>query len=242
MSVSLDVALSAQMALMKRMETIAHNVANANTAGFRAEEVSFSSLISNNTLTPTAFSSEGDSHIMRDSGALKLTGNPLDVAVSGDAWFGISTPGGTVYTRDGRFKISPTGALQTLNGHSVLDVGGAPIQLDASAGEPRIAADGMITQGNRQAGALGLFQIAPEAELKRYENSGVIPNRAAQPLLDFTSVRVQQGYVEGSNVNPVLQMTKLIAVSRSFEAVSNAIRDSERRMDNAIRTLGSTQS
>ena len=242
MSVSLDVALSAQMSLMKRMETIAHNVANANTAGFRAEEVSFSSLISNNTLTPTAFASEGDSHITRDSGALKMTGNPLDVAVSGDAWFGINTPGGTVYTRDGRFKISPTGALQTLNGYSVLDVGGGPIQLDASAGEPKIAADGMITQGTRQAGALGLFQIAPEAELKRYENSGVIPNRAAQPLVDFTSVRVQQGYVEGSNVNPVLQMTKLIAVSRSFEAVSNAIRDSERRMDSAIRTLGSTQS
>ncbi len=240
MSVSLDVALSAQMALMKRMETIAHNVANSNTAGFRAEEVSFASLVSRNTLVPTAFSSEGDSYISRSSGALKQTGNPLDVAVSGDAWFAIDTPAGTVYTRDGRFKLSATGALQTLNGHSVLDVGGAPIELSASGGPPKIAADGMISQGNRQAGALGLFQIVPDAQLRRYENSGVIPDRAAQPLLDFNAVRVQQGYVEGSNVNPVLQMTKLIAVSRSFDAVSNAIRDSERRMDNAIRTLGGT--
>lgn len=242
MSVSMDVALSAQMSLMKRMETIAHNVANSGTAGFRAEEVSFSALVSDKTLRPTAFASEGDSYISRESGALKMTGNPLDVAVSGDAWFAINTPGGTVYTRDGRFKITSAGALQTLNGHSVLDVGGAPIELDATAGTPKVASDGMITQGNRQVGALGLFRIAPEAELKRYENSGVIPNRAAEPFLDFTSTQVKQGYVEGSNVNPVLQMTKLIAVSRSFEAVSNAIRDSERRMDNAIRTLGNTNS
>ena len=242
MSVSLDVALSAQLALMKRMETIAHNVANSTTAGFRAEEVNFSSLISNNTLTPTAFASQGDSYISRASGALKMTGNPLDAAISGDAWFGIETPAGTVYTRDGRFKISAAGTLQTLNGYNVLDVGGSTIDLNATGSAPVIAADGTISQDGNQAGALGLFQIPANAELRRFENSGVIPTAQAEPVLDFNAVRIQQGYVEGSNVNPVLQMTKLIAVSRSFEAVTGAIQDAERRMDSAIRTLGSTGS
>jgi flagellar basal-body rod protein FlgF len=96
----------------------------------------------------------------------------------------------------------------------------------------------MITQNGAQIGALGLFSLDPAAELSRFENSAVISDRAATPVLDFTNAGVMQGYVEGANVNPVMEMTKLIMVSRAFESVSAMIQQSESTMRDGIRTLG----
>src|SRR5207244_1948947 len=80
---------------------------------------------------------------------------------------------------------------------------------------------------NRQIGALGLFQIDPRANLTRVENSGVVPDRPATPALDFAKVGVHQGYIERANVNPVLEMTKLIMVQHAFETVVASIKDSD---------------
>ena len=156
------------------------------TAGFRAEEIKFEQLVSQTDADPTAFVSPGITYLSRRRGELVKTDNPFDVAVKGDAWLAIQTPAGRIYTRDGRMQMTPTGELQTLNGYPILDVGGAPIQLDPTGGTPSIARDGTITQGTRQIGALGLFTIPETASLTRYENSGVIPDRAAEPALDFT--------------------------------------------------------
>ena len=130
MTVSLDVAMSAQLSLMKRLETIAHNVANASTVGFRSEEINFSQLVSSNTLTNTAFSQTGETVLSQKAGALVKTDGALDLAVNGNAWFAIQTPAGLVNTRDGRLQMLETGELRTLNGYPILDVGGAPISLD----------------------------------------------------------------------------------------------------------------
>lgn len=135
-----------------------------------------------------------------------------------------------------------TGELQTLQGYPILDVGGAPITLEPAAGTPKIASDGMITQGGAQVGAIGLFTISNQATLQRFENSGVIPSIPAEAVVNFDRVRIAQGFVEKSNVNPVQQMTDLIAVSRLFEGVSNAIKDRDQTMQNAIRTLGGSSS
>ncbi len=242
MTVSLDVAMSAQMSLMRRLETIAHNVANSSTVGFRAEEINFSHLVSNNTSEKTSFSKLGQTSLSQAAGALVKTDNPLDLAVSGDAWFAIQTPAGQVNTRDGRLKMLDTGDLQTLQGYPILDVGGAPITLDPGAGPPNISADGMITQNGAQVGAVGLFTISNQANLQRYESSGVIPSIPAEPVVDFKVTRVAQGFIESSNVNAVKQMTDLIAVSRLFEGVTNAIQEKEKTMQNAIRTLGGSPS
>ncbi|HXF55694.1 MAG TPA: flagellar basal-body rod protein FlgF [Hyphomicrobiaceae bacterium] len=239
MQSNLYVSLSAQMALQKRLETIANNVANASTAGFRAEEVKFETLLSELSLDPVSYASPGTPYLSRRSGEIVKTDNLFDVAVEGDAWLAIGTPAGTVYTRDGRFQMAQTGELQTLNGYPVLDVGGAPILLDPNAGPPRIARDGMITQNNNQVGALGLFTIDEKANLSRFENSGVIPDVPATPALDFARVGVAQGYIERSNVNPVMEIARLIAVTRAFEAVTAAITDSEASLQEAITTLGS---
>ncbi|MDX2090691.1 MAG: flagellar basal-body rod protein FlgF, partial [Kofleriaceae bacterium] len=222
MQSGLYVALSGQIALQRRIDTIAHNVANVSTAGFRAEEIKFETLVSQVPLEPTAFSTLGETYLSRRSGEFTRTDNPFDVAVNGDAWMAFQGPAGTVYTRDGRMRITPTGDLQTLNGYPVLDVGGAPITLNANGGPPVIAHDGMITQGGTQVGAIGLFSIAEDAKLSRFENSGVVPDRPAEPALDFSRVGVSQGYIERANVNAVMEMTQLVMMSRSFDAVTNS--------------------
>jgi flagellar basal-body rod protein FlgF len=240
MQPSLYVALSGQIALQRRLETIAHNVANVSTAGFRSEEVKFSTILSRVPPDPAAFATSNGTYLNRNGGELVQTQDPFDVAVRGDAWIAIDVDGQQVYTRDGRMHMTPTGDLQTLNGNSILDVGGAPITIDPNGGPPQIAADGSIVQNNRPLGAIGLFTIPDEARLTYAGNSGVIPSLPAEPALDFTRYGLVQGFMERSNVNPVLEMTHLIAVQRSFEALTNVISTTESTFAEGIRTLGAT--
>jgi flagellar basal-body rod protein FlgF len=240
MQSSLYVSLSGQMSLLKRLETISHNVANTSTAGFRAEEVRFETLLSRVSPDPIAFASEGKTYLSRAAGELVKTDNLFDVAIEGDAWLAIQTPAGQVYTRDGRLRMTAAGELQTLNGYPVLDAGGATMLLEPDAGPPNIARDGTITQNNRQIGALGLFAIDPNINLKRFENSGVIPDQPAAPVLDFTKAGVHQGFVERANVNPVMEISQLIMVQRAFDAITNQLNASESTLQEAIRTLGAT--
>ena len=239
MKVSFPVALSAQIALAQRLDSIAGNVANSRTVGFRAEAIHFKSILSRVNTNPVAFSSPGEERISRRSGPISKTGNPLDVAVQGDAWLALKGPAGTIYTRDGRMRITSTGELQSLNGYPVLDVGGAPISLRPGGGRPLIARDGMITQKGKQAGAIGLFRIDTRAKLTRYNNSGVIPDREVDPVVDFTDAGIAQGFVEQSNVNAVMEISRLIEVMRSFDSISSMINETERSERDAIRTLGS---
>jgi flagellar basal-body rod protein FlgF len=240
MQSGLYVALSAQVALERRMTTIATNVANMNTAGYRADHVTFEAIISRTTDKPVAFASTGNTYISRLGGAMTKTDNPLDVAVQGDGWLAIQTPRGVAYTRDGRMQMKDTGELVTLNGYPVLDAGNSGLVIDPNAGPPSISHDGMVSQNGRQVGALGLFTIDANADLNRFDNSAVIPDQPATPTLDFSSNGIVQGYVEGANVNPVLEMTKLIMVTRAFDSVSNAIETSEASLQDAIKTLGAS--
>ncbi len=240
MRANLDVSLSAQIALQRRLDTVANNVANMNTGGFRADGVTFETVLSKAGETSTAFVNSGATYISRMQGSVTRTDNPLDVAMQGEGWLAIKTPGGTAYTRDGRLQMSPNGDLQTLNGYPVLDAGGAGILLQANGGPPSIAADGMITQAGQQVGALGLYTIPDNAKLTRYGNSAVVPDQAPTPILDFATNSVQQGFSESSNVNPVLEMTKLIEIQRTFDSITNGNQTSENNLQDAIKTLGST--
>jgi len=232
------VNLSGQIAIDRRMATLANNIANAGTVGYRAEELKFDTILSSVSRSPTAFASAGESFVSEKAGGLNKTGNPLDVAIAGNGYFAIQTPAGVAYTRDGRMQITPAGELLTLNGHAVLDAGGAPLQLDATAGLPRIARDGMITQNGRQAGAIGLFALDLTQGYGRTENSALLPAAAATPIVTFTADGVVQGFVEEANVNPVTEMTNLIAVTRSFEALQSAVDENDNSLKKAIQTLG----
>jgi flagellar basal-body rod protein FlgF len=238
MQSGLYVNLSGQIALERRLATIANNVANAGTVGYRAEELKFDTVLSMVGATPTAYSSAGESFISERSGGLNKTGNPLDVAVQGKGWLAIQTPAGIAYTRDGRMQLQESGELQTLNGYPILDAGNAPILLDPAAGTPRIARDGMITQNGRNFGALGLFTIESAKGFTRYENSGIIPATVGNPVVSFAADGFVQGFVEESNVNPVTEMTDLIMVTRAFDGMQTSVEESSSSLKRAIQVLG----
>jgi flagellar basal-body rod protein FlgF len=149
----------------------------------------------------------------------------------------VRSPAGRVYTKDGRMEMTPTGELRSVGGEPILDAGGAPIQLDPEAGPPIIGPDGTISQGGRRIGALGLFTFPPDAKLTRAAGSAVVSDRPAVAQLDFTRAGVEQGYIEGSNVNPVAEIARLISVQRAFDAVTASINDIENSQTEAIRAL-----
>ena len=237
---NLYVSLSGEVALQKRLDSVALNVANMNTAGYRAQGIAFSSVLSTAGERPAAFVTTGTDYISRGQGGMTKTDNPLDVAVQGDAWFAVQTPEGTAYTRDGRMQMTASGELQSLNGYPILDAGGSKILLDSADGPPAIAADGMVTQNGRQVGAIGLFAIPADAVLTRADNSAVVPDKPAVPVLDFAGNGVAQGFSEGSNINPVLEISKLIEIQRAFEGLAGATQASESSLQDAIKSLGSS--
>jgi flagellar basal-body rod protein FlgF len=241
MQESLYVALSSQLALEKRLDTIADNVANAGTIGFRATDVKFEDVITGMGQDEVAYASAGATYLSQRTGSLRETGNQFDFAIQGDAWFGIETPAGTVMTRDGRFTMQDTGQLVTLNGYAVVDAGGAPIQLDPRAGAPEVGRDGVIRQNGNLVASIGLFNFNPGQNFVRFENSGIIPQGDPDPVVDRMDAGVAQGFVEESNVNPVLEMTRLIMIQRAFEAAAAMVSQTETTFDGAVKALGSGQ-
>lgn len=240
METGLYVALSSQIALEKRLTTIADNMANANTVGFRATDVKFEDLVAGRGRDKIDFVSTGNTYMPDAGGSLTETGNPFDFAVTGNAWFAIETPVGTVMTRDGRFSMLDTGELVTLQGYPVLDAGGAPIQLDPNSGPPSAGQDGTLRQEGRLIGAIGLYEFQPGLNFSRFGNSGIIPEGRPEPIVDRQNVGVTQGFVEDSNVNPVQEMMRLIQVQRTFEQITALMRDGENALEEAMRNLGAS--
>lgn len=241
MQTGLYVAISSQVALEKRMNTLADNVANSSTVGFRATEIKFNQVIADTQPAKVAFVSEGQEFINTNNGGLRQTNNSLDFAIKGDAWFQIETPAGPALTRDGRFTITDNGDLVTLRGYPVLDPGGAPIQLGNVAGPVEVGADGLIRQNGAQVASFGLFEADFSNGFVRQENSAVIPATQPEPVVDRFDVGVLQGFVEESNVNAVQEMSQLIQVSRAFENITALMRDSESTLDEAIKTFGGSR-
>lgn len=233
------VGLSAQRALLRRLDSLAQNLANASTAGYRAEEITFSSVLSESGQRGTRFVSVGESYTSLRYGGLTQTSNPLDVAISGDGWMAVQTPDGRTLTRDGRLKLSAEGELLTVTGSPVLDPGGAPIRLNPNAGPPTISRDGAIVQGSNRIGSIGIFVIDPEAKITRVSNSSITTDRPPVPQFDFNAAGFVQGYVERSNVDPVGELTRLVTLQRLFDSITATMNESERSLTEAVRTLGS---
>jgi len=238
MDSALYVSLSSQLALENRLNTIADNVANATTVGFRSTEVKFDQLISRSPGTDVSYVTSGKDYLSTTSGGLTKTGNQLDFAVKGSGWFALDTPAGQVLTRDGRFSMTPNGALISTMGYPVLDAGGSPIQLDPTKDAPVAGQDGSLTQDGKLVGAIGLFSADVSQGYTRYGNSGIIPARPAVPIVDQSDQGVEQGYVEESNVNPIAEMTKLIMVQRAFDNSAAADKETSSSLNDAVKVLG----
>ena len=238
MQSGLYVALSSQISLEKRMNTIADNLANMNTVGFRATQMKFDDVMTKVEGAKVDYVSTGQEYLSSDTGAMVQTKNPLDFAIRGDAWFSVQSPQGDALTKDGRFSMLQTGDVVTLEGYPVLDASGSPIQLNAAAGPPTASKDGILYQNGKPVAQLGLFQADIGPNFTRVGNTAVIPTQNPEPVINNSDVGVMQGFIEEANVNPILQMTQMITVSRTFEYVTQLMRDGESSISDAIKTVG----
>jgi flagellar basal-body rod protein FlgF len=212
----------AKHALM-RQDTLANNLANANTAGFRAESVAFRSVPVQGVGAPTrAFVVESTPRVDFTPGAVQHTGRELDVAVSGRGWVAVQGPDGTEgYTRAGSLQIDSTGVLQTAGGLPVLGDGG-PIIIPQD-NRITIAADGTVSATPNQpplraATPVGRIKLVnPPEESLRHDADGLFRVADGGTAEVDENVRLIPGAVEGSNVNVAEAMIGIIAVARQFD-------------------------
>ncbi|MGR3782054.1 MAG: flagellar hook-basal body complex protein [Albimonas sp.] len=228
-------ALSRQSGLLKEMQVVANNIANASTTGYRREGVIFAEMIE--PLPEGAASlSMTEARVRRtdfSQGAMVRTGGPLDVAIEGDGFFMVQTPQGPTLTRNGAFARDAAGALVTLDGYPVLDEGGAALFVPA-VGEAVIATDGTVTVDGEVQGRLAVVTV-PEPD--RLIREGGVMFRADQPLEPADGV-VFQGFVEGGNVQPVVELARMIEVQRAYELGQAMLEREDERIRAAVRQLG----
>ncbi len=135
--------------------------------------------------------------------------------------------------------MNENGELMSIEGHPVLDAGGAPIQLDPRNGPPKAGADGSLRQNDQLVGSIGLYNFDPGETFVRYGNSASFRRARQSRSTDRSDVGIAQGFLEESNVNPVLEITRLIMVQRAFENTAALMRQTDSSTDEAIKTLGS---
>ena len=234
------VALSRQMTLRRELDIAANNIANADTVGFKAEQLLLNTEVGakarNHGVKPGA-SFVLDNGVGRDfgQGELQQTGRTLDFAIEGEgAFFALE---GGAYTRDGSFAIDPEGRLVSGGGLGVLDDGGSEIVLDRSLGEPSVGADGTISQNGQPVGRLGVVRFDILSVLEK-AGDGTYRNTSNLQPGEAPDARVRQGMLEASNVNPILEITNLIEISRAYERASKMIESNNDLSKRAVERLG----
>lgn len=215
------IALSRQMGLFRDMEVTANNIANANTVGYNSEKMMFDDYLVRGGEGPKlAFVNDVSSYRDTAEGPIQATGNPLDVAISGKGYFVVQTPLGERYTRAGNFQTDVNGTLVTAEGYPVLDDGGQPIQFEPQDREISIGEAGDINVNGEQRAMLGVVEFDNPQMLERVGSTFF---KADKPGVAAVSSRVIHGAVEGSNVQSVLEMTRLIQLSRGVGSTAKLI-------------------
>ncbi|MCO5123120.1 MAG: flagellar basal-body rod protein FlgF [Rhizobacter sp.] len=222
-------SMSGAKAAMQRQESLANNLANASTTGFRAEMQAFRSVpVLGSGASTRVFSLETTIGHSDTPGPIAATGRNLDVAVKGDSWLAVQALDGTeAYTRAGSLDLSADGTLVTRSGLQVLSDGG-PIQLPPNS-EASVATDGSISARlpNGTSSVVGKLKlVTPETPLLRGAD-GLFRGIGGDPLDADPLARVQDGALEGSNVSPVENMVAMIAAARQFEAQMKLMQTAE---------------
>ena len=231
-------SMSGAKATMQRQDVLANNLANASTTGFRAELQAFRAVpVRGDGASTRVYALETTTGYDPAAGPLQQTGRPLDVALQGNAWLAVQGFDGTeAYTRMGSLQVDVEGTLMTSGGRTVLGDGG-PIQLPPGS-TPQIAADGTVTvrQPNGSLTPVGRLKVVtPEAPLARGD-AGLC--RAADGDLPADpNARLQDGALEGSNVNPIENMVAMIAAARQFEAQMKMLQTAEKDEQSAGQLL-----
>lgn len=229
------IALSRQSGLIREMQVIANNIANANTTGFRQEGVIFSEYVTEGDGAPAVAMSTGrigKTSLMQ--GELEPTGGAYDLAIEGDGFFLVSTPNGDRLTRAGAFSPSAEGTLVTSDGHPVLDAGGAPLFVPPNANNLAFAPDGTLSTDGRPIGQIGIVQPLNIQGLVR---EGSLMFRADDGFEPVENPKVMQGFTEASNVEPILQLARLVEVQRAYELGQSFSEREDERIRNALKSL-----
>ncbi len=209
------------LGLQRAMEVLANNVANVDTTGFRRQDLVFAeTLRRSGEPGDVAFAEDRGTAVDRREGPLRSTGSMLDLALVGDGWFRVETAQGERLTRAGRFSTDAEGRLVDATAAAVLDDGGGPLVLPPDARTISVAADGTITADAAIVGRLGVVEPAPGAAMIPEGDGHYRTSAPPAPAMD---VRIVQGSLEGSNVQPVVEMTRLIEVTRAFESTQKLL-------------------
>ena len=234
------IALSRQSGLQRQMDIIANNLANMTTTGFKGEKMMFSQHLvksrDDQGLGGTDLAFVRDIATMRDvtEGPLEKTGNPLDVAISGEGFFIIQTDQGDNYTRAGRFKLDDGGQLVNQQDNPVLSDAGQPFVFGPEESNITISTDGTIATQNGAIGRLAVVSFERPYALK--------PNASGQfttgePPTAVANPKVVQGMLEGSNVLPIIEMAHMIDVHRTYESVRTFLEKEDERMRQMVRDM-----
>ncbi|WP_419898092.1 flagellar basal-body rod protein FlgF [Roseomonas sp. USHLN139] len=238
------VVLSRLAAQRRAQDVVASNLANADTPGFKASQMVFAEHLARqqNAQTPrggaeVAFTQDRATWRDFSPGPLQATGNPLDIALSGDGFFALQTANGERYTRAGRFALSPTSGVVDAQGNPVLLQDGTPLQIPEGATRIEISGDGTVATEQGPVGQLRVVRFADPQKLQA-QGDRLFTTPQDMPAEPVARPAVVQGSVEGSNVRAVVEMTRMTAELREFQFVSQFVeREGERLQDSVQRIL-----
>ncbi|WP_333833206.1 flagellar hook-basal body complex protein [Rubrimonas sp.] len=230
------IGLTRMKGLADELRVVANNIANLSTTGYRAERLVFAEVLQAANVDGGALAMAAPrAHVTDDApGGFRATAGPLDLAIEGEGFFQVQTPDGPRLTRNGVFSLNPEGDVVTLDGHQVLDNGGAPLNIPGDAGAIAIAADGTVAVDGVDIARIGVFTADP-ADLLRED--GVL-FRSDGAVNEAPAARVLQGFIEQSNVDPVREMARMIEVQRAYELGQSFLDQEDSRLTDAIQTIG----
>lgn len=229
--------LTRQSGLMKEMQAVANNIANISTTGFRREGVIFSEFIRrmDDGGPSLSMAAARGRQTFLTGGAHALTGADFDLAIEGEGFFLIETPQGERLTRAGSFMPNAAGELVTPDGFRLLDAGGAPVFIPPDARAVSISADGTVSADGQPLTQIGL--MLPEDPLTLRRGAGTL-FEVEGPLIPVEAPRMMQGFLEGSNVDAVTEIARMIAVQRAYELGQSFLEREDARQRNVIDILG----
>ncbi|HTZ79127.1 MAG TPA: flagellar basal-body rod protein FlgF [Stellaceae bacterium] len=234
------IVLSSQVALLRMTDMLANNLSNLSTNGFKGQEMLFEEYLgeASDGKQASYVQDIGTARDLRE-GPITQTNNPLDVAIQGSGYLVVQTPLGPRYTRDGHFQIDAQGQIVTSQGYAVQSDANTPIVIPDGTRKITIGKDGsVVTADGAIAGKLQLVDFADDQKLLPVGSNLFSSDQTPQPASANTTVA--QGALEGSNVEPVLEITRLIAANRALTYNHDFTNAEATRVSNAIDHLGKT--
>jgi len=231
----LSVATAGAIAQSNALDATANNIANASTAGFRGDKVTFREVLRGTKSADVAMVDNGRARVDGQAGTLMQTDNPMDVALEGEGFFEIQTDQGMRYTRAGNFRLDDQSQLVTADGFKVLGTGKTPIALPPGATNIAIGPDGSISADGAAVGKLEIVNLDGN-QLRR--EGGTLFSSSATPRPVDAETKVRAGMLEASNVNVVRGVVDLVKVSRTYESLMRVIQTYSEVESRAARDLG----